>query len=69
MGKGGCAPHKAACGKQGRWGEMAPGSLTLAMKLAPAAARDSILASVSAGSFTGLGGEEPARLTLGSAGG
>jgi len=54
------APHKAAHGEEGRWGEMAPGSLTSATKLAPAAAGDGILASVSAGSSLGLGGEEPA---------
>lgn len=41
-------------------GEMTPGSLTLAVQLAPAAARDSGLASVSAGRAAGLGGEEPA---------
>lgn len=46
-----------------------PGSLTLAMKLALAAAKENVLASVSAGSFAGLGGEEPARLARGSSGG
>lgn len=43
-----------------RPGEMTPGSLTLAMRLPPAAARDSGLASVSAGRSAGLRGEEPA---------
>lgn len=40
--------------------EMTPGSLTLAVKLAPAAARDSGLAHASAGRCAGLWGEEPA---------
>lgn len=49
--------------------EKAPSSLTLATKLAPAAARESVLASMSAGSSAGLGGEELGCLALGSAAG